>query len=254
LGVLIHNPAGHYRFLRGIAPYSCGVVADAGWEIVRVTPPEWLPWQDGFRWMDSVLAAAGLPRAALCALELRSPQPFTMAGFIEFNQGYCAVLEEWRLLINGLNPIARTNVAPALHPPATPSLHAFSYVRPSPRPRRPSFVVAGAGELREGTLVTQGIVRSGETSPDALKEKAEYVLETMTQRLHGLGRDWSHVTAIDVYTIHPLDNALRTLLLDRIGSAGRHGLCWHITRPPVIDIEFEMDVRGVAEDQFPAQD
>ena len=42
--MLLHNPQGHYRFLKGIAPYSCGVIADEGFEIVHVTlatPPPW---------------------------------------------------------------------------------------------------------------------------------------------------------------------------------------------------------------------
>ena len=41
-----------------------------------------------------------------------------MAGFIEFNQGYRTILEEWDLLLDGINPVARTNVAPAVAPPA----------------------------------------------------------------------------------------------------------------------------------------
>jgi len=38
---------------------------------------------------------------------------------------------------------------------------------------------------------------------------------------------------------------MRILLSDRIGPAARNGITWHITRPPVVDIEFEMDVRGL---------
>jgi hypothetical protein len=29
------------------------------------------------------------------------------------------------------------------------------------------------------------------------------------------------------------------------GAAGRHGIRWHYARPPVVDVEYEMDVRGV---------
>lgn len=246
--MLLHNPAGHYRFLSGIAPYSCGAVADSGWEIVRITPAEWLPWRDGFDWIDDELNRGGLKRSALCAVELRSPRPFSMKGFIEFNCEYCAVLEQWGLLVDGRNPIARTNVAPVHHPPAAPALHAFSYVRPNPQRSRPSFIVAGAGELRDGTLVSTGIVRRGETSPDALQEKAAYVLETMSSRLRGLGVTWQQVNAIDVYTEHPLTDSLRSLLVQHTGPALRHGLCWHLTQPPVLEIEFEMDVRGAAEE------
>lgn len=34
---LTDHPAGNYRFLPGIAPCSCGVVASPGFEIVQVT-------------------------------------------------------------------------------------------------------------------------------------------------------------------------------------------------------------------------
>jgi len=244
--MLIENKLGHYRFLKGIGPYSCGVVADPGWEIVRASPPAWIPWREGFAWVDSVLKSEGLPRSALCAVELRSPQPFSMEGFVEFNRGYCAVLEQWKLILSGLNPIARTNVAPVADPPASPSLHAFSFVRANSHLSRPTFVVAGAGELLDGTLDSNRIVQRGETSSGAMLEKAAYVLDVMEERQRGLGVSWNQVTTVDIYTIRSIDESLRSLLLDRIGPAARYGLCWQVTRPPVLDIEFEMDVRGLA--------
>lgn len=241
-----HNTQAHYKFVKGIDPYSCGVVADPGWEIVRVTLGAAILWREGFQFADGYLSGLGLPRAALCAMELRSPKPFSMSGFIDFNAGYRAVLKEWGLLADGVNPVARTNVAPQQDPPATVSLHAFSFVRPNPGLGRPTFVVAGAGELREGTLESHRIVRRGETTPAALLEKAAYVLDVMRERLEGLEVGWSQVTGVNIYTVHPLDEPLRALLLDRLGPAARRGLCWHLTRPPVLEIEFEMDVRGVA--------
>ena len=33
---LIDHPTGNYRFLPGIAPYSCGVVSAPGYEIAHV--------------------------------------------------------------------------------------------------------------------------------------------------------------------------------------------------------------------------
>ena len=35
LGMLVKNPNGNYSFIRGIAPYSGGVVAQPGFEIVH---------------------------------------------------------------------------------------------------------------------------------------------------------------------------------------------------------------------------
>ena len=246
--MLFPNESGHYRFLQGIEPYSCGVIAEPGWEIVRVTTAGLLPppWRAGFDLIDAHLRRLGLSRASLCAMELRSPAPFTMEGFIGYNRGYRALLEEWGLLLGGVNPIARTNVAPLTGAPSEVSLHAFSFVRPNPGLARRTFVVAGAGELREGILESHRILRRGDTSPAALMEKADYVLDVMEERLHGLGVGWEDVTATDVYTVHPLTEALRTLLLKRVGPAARHGLCWHVTNPPVLEIEFEMDVRGLA--------
>ncbi len=190
--MLIAQPAGHYHFLKGIAPYSCGVVADPGYEIVRVALATPLAWRDGFRRVDEHLRRAGLGRQTLCAMELRSPKPFTMPGFIAFNQSYCAVLRSWDLFVDDLNPIARTNVCPLDDPPEVPSLHAFCYVQPNPNIIRPTLIVAGAGELRDGVLKETEIIRPGDVSPAAMLEKATYVMRVMDERLRGLGGDWSH--------------------------------------------------------------
>lgn len=242
---LVNHPRGSYRFLPGIAPYSCGVIANPGCEIVHVTLEVARPWRAGFGFVDRFLRAQGRQRAELCAMELRSPKPFTMPGFIEFNRGYCAVLEEWGVFVNGVNPIARTNVCPIAQDGPEPVLHAFSFVRPNAELQRQTFIVAGAGELVEGTLVNDGILRRGETSTEAIAEKARYVCEVMSERLRGLGGTWDEVTTVNAYTIHPLDPLMETLVLPSLRAAQRHGVTWHYTRPPVIDIEFEMDLHGV---------
>ena len=242
---LLSHPRGSYRFLSGIAPYSCGVIANPGHEIVHVTLEVARPWREGFDFVDRFLREQSRQRAELCAMELRSPKPFTMPGFIEFNRGYCAVLEEWGVLVDGANPIARTNVCPiALYGPA-PVLHAFSFVRPNAGLQRQTFIVAGAGELVEGTLVNDGILRWGETSAEAIAEKARYVCELMAERLRGLGGNWDEVTTVNAYTIHPLHPLMEALVLPSLPAARRHGVTWHYARPPVMDIEYEMDLHGV---------
>ncbi len=247
--MLIAHPKGHYRFLQGIDPYSCGVVAEPGWEIVRVLLAEPLPWREGFERVDEHLAAEGYDRVSLCAMELRSPAPFTMQGFIDFNREYCAILRAWGLYVDELNPVARTNVAPAFDPPAVPSLYAFSYAVPNDQIDRKTLIVAGAGELREGHLVTEGIIRPGDTSPAAMREKAAYVAQVMGERLAGLGGTWDLIDAVDVYTIYPLAEILEEILLPMMGAARRGGVCWHYARPPVVDIDFEMDLHGVVTQQ-----
>lgn len=237
--------AGHYRFLPGIAPFSSGVVAMPGHQVVHATLRAPLPWRDGFGLIDRHLRAEGRPRAALCAIELRSPAPFSFDGFDTFNKGYRDLLTEWGLLIDGENPIARTNVAPVVGAPAEPALYAFGYTVAGTTPW-PTFIVAGAGELRERAAGSEGIVRRGETSPEAMREKAGYVMGVMQARLSGLGADWADVTMIDVYTAHAIESFLADTVLRPAGAAAIHGVRWFPSRPPIVGLEYEMDMRGVA--------
>jgi len=57
--------------------------------------------------------------------------------------------------------------------------------------------------------------------------------------------DWSRLNAIDVYTVHSLDAILPECVLNRAGASAVHGIRWPYTRPPIAEIEFEMDLRGV---------
>ena len=242
----VANSAGQYRFLPGIDAFSSGAVALPGHDIVHATLASPIPYRDGFALIDRHLGALGRPRAALCAIELRSPRPFSFGGFDEFNRGYRAILEDWKLLVDGVNPIARTNVAPVVAPPAEPALFGFSYTVPAegaPSGAAPTFVVAGSGDTRGRTAAD--IVRRGETSADALAEKAAYVLETQQARLAGLGVGWADVTAVDVYTPHPIHALLERAILPAMGPAAAHGVHWFLSRPPIEGLEYEMDMRGV---------
>jgi hypothetical protein len=243
---LLDNPRGGYRFLTGIAPYSSGVVAAPGHQIVRATLQAPLPYRQGFEVIDRHLAGLGRPRAALCAVELRAPRPWSFAGFAGFNAEYQRLLAEWDVLLGEHNPIARTNVAPALAAPREPALYAFSYSLPSADTDLPiSFVVAGAGELPEGVLSAAAIVRAGETSPEAIAAKAAFVLELMRGRVAGLGVRLAGVTAIDLYTPHSPAPFLENEILGQLGPAAIHGAHWYPSRPPIEGLEFEMDMRGV---------
>ena len=246
--MLIHNPKGHYHFLKGIDPYSCGVIADSGYEIVNITLKNPVPWREGFTHLDAYLKAQGGGRTALCAIQLRSPAPFTMEGFIAFNRGYCQVLQEWGLYLNGLNPLARTNVAPLTDPPEVPMFYGFSYLLPCDEGVQPTFIIAGAGELLEAALNSEGIVRRGETDRDAIREKATYVVEVMEERLLGLGGSWDAVNRINIYTVHPISGLIEDIVLPKLVAAKRHGISWYLSRPPIVDIEYEMDMRGVRQE------
>ena len=245
--MLIHNPNGHYYFLKGIDPYSCGVVAEPGHEIVHVTLTHLIPWHEGFVKIGAYLKLIGQSRNALCAIQLRCPEPFTMEGFITFNQEYCSVLQDWNLYIDGLNPLARTNVAPVINPPRESMLYGFSYVQPTNDSYQSTFVVAGAGELIDGILNPEGIIRRHETSIEAMREKIIYVVEVMRDRLAKLGGRWEIVNRINMYTNRNISHLAEDLVLPSVNQL--HGLNWYQSRPPVVGIEYEMDLRGVNREQ-----
>ena len=235
---------GGYRYIPGPFQYSAGVAALPGHAIERVRFANPVPLADGFRRIEAFLRAAGLPLTAFCACELRSPAPFTDAGFIAFNREYVGTLERWGIVANDRNPVARSNVCPEIDPPATPGFHAFCYVRPLADAAH-SFVCAGSGESQEGTgPYRDKTVRYGETTPDAIEEKARYVLGVMEKRMAALGGTWESTTGVQVYTVHDLYPFLGTEIVRR--GAARHGLTWQFCRPPVIGLEYEMDCRGVA--------
>jgi hypothetical protein len=238
-------PNGGYRFLPGITAFSSGVIAADGWEIVHATLGAPLPWREGFARIERHLRQHGRPRTALCGIELRSPAPFTFEGFAAFNEGYRALLADWEILVGDDNPIPRTNVAPLVAAPTEPALYGFAYTVAGATPT-PTFVVAGAGEMRDRTQGAQGIVRRGDTSPDAMREKARFVMGVMQDRLRALGGDWSRVTTIDVYTAPPMDSGLVDEILRPAGAAAIHGIRWFPSRPPIQGLEFEVDMRGVA--------
>ena len=220
-------------------------MADPGNEIVRISLHGWLPWRRGFESVDRFLAEEKRPRHALCAIELRIPAPLPFDGFKEFNREYREVLVEWDLMVDGINPIARTNIAPEVPPPGEPVLHAFSFVRPAEKAPA-TFIVAGAGDLHDQAVLSrESIVRPGETSADAMKEKAGVVMQVMEDRLKGLGRNWADVTSVDVYTVHPIQSFLPETILERIGPSAARGVNWTYGRPPIAGLDFEMDLRGV---------
>lgn len=245
---LLTHPIGNYRFFTGIAPYSAGVVALPGYEIVRVTLHQAIPYRQGFDLIARHLATVKRPRQALCAIELRLPTPRSFTGFIDFNRDYRAILADWAILVGEHNPVARTNIAPAFAPPSEPSLYAFSYTVPSEN-TTPTFIVAGAGDLNDQANLTPAVVvRPGETSAHALQEKAAMVMSVMAERLAGLQMTWEAVTAVTIYTVYPVRPLLVNGILRQIGPAAAHGVHWFYSYPPIADLAFEMDVRGIRQE------
>src|SRR5262245_9943781 len=224
--MLRDHPSGDYRYLPGISAFSSGTAAKPGFEIVHVTLAAPVPWRVGFARIEQHLRAEQRPKTALCGIELRSPAQFTFEGFAAFNDGYRRLLGEWNILVGEDNPIPRTNVAPIVAGPAEPSLYAFAYTKPGTTPE-PTFIVAGAGEMRDRAQGPEGIVRRGATSADAMREKARFVMGTMQDRLRTLGGDWPRVTAIDIYTAEPIHGPVLDEVLKPAGPAAIHGVHWY---------------------------
>ena len=234
---------GGYRYIRGVFQYSGGVAAEPGFAIERARFRRPLPLEEGFAAIEVYLGARGRPTTAFCACELRSPAPFTEDGFAAFNRVYVGTLERWGIFRGGDNPVARSNVCPAVDPPAGPGFHAFSYTVAAGEAAG-GFVAAGGADVPEGKAnYRDHIVRRGETSPEALREKARFVLAEMEARMQALGAGWADATGTQVYTVHDPHPFFADEIVAR--GAAPAGLTWHYARPPVEGLEYEMDVRGV---------
>ena len=160
-----------------------------------------------------------------------------------FNREYVGLLEGWNIIRDGVNPVARTNVCPEVSPPPEVSLYAFCYTVEAPSSPR-SFVVAGSGEAPEGKgSYRDHAIRLGDLSTEGLREKARWVLGEMERRMGLMGFSWEDATGTHLYTVHDVHPFLAEELAAR--GAMRAGLSWHFARPPVRDLDYEMDVRGV---------
>ena len=147
---------GGYQYIRGPFQYSGGVAAEPGFAIERVRFQRPIPLKEGFERIEKHLAAAQRPFTAFCACELRSPEPFSEQGFIDFNRIYVG---------------------------------------------------------------------------------------TMETRMAALGVGWPDSTVSHAYTVHDLHPFLAEEIVKRGAAAA--GLTWVYARPPVVGLEYEMDVRGV---------
>jgi hypothetical protein len=236
-------PAGHYRFIPSVFQYSAGACADPDYEIERVRFDRLVPLAEGFALAAKFIQEAGRPLTAFCACELRSPAAFTEEGFRNFNLHYVKTLAEWGIFDGSTNPVARSNVCPEIDPPAEPSFYAFSFTRPT-RSSTPSFVISGGAEAREGNgSYVERTVRYRDLSPEGLREKVRFTTSQMENRMAAFGLSWKETTGVQAYSVHDFHHALADELVRR--GALRSGLTWHFARPPVVDLEFEMDCRRV---------
>lgn len=234
-----------YRYLPAIDPYSSGVAAEPGYDIVSLRFRRPSPLAEGFARLDAHLEDRGLPPTALVGVELRSPAPFAFGTFDDFNVTYRALLAERDLLEGDTNPVARTNVVPVADRPDEPVLFAVSLVQPSGEPGGTDFVVAGSGETRRGALSAEAIVARGDLSESGMSRKVARVLDEMRARLAALGYGPDDPEVIGVYTAHEIPGMTATVAAS-LPAVHRCGIVRWLTRPPVEEIEFEMDLRRVS--------
>ena len=68
------------------------MAAEAGYEIERARFATTLPLAAAYAAVEAHLKARGRPMTAFAACELRSPEPFTEQGFVDFNKIYVQTL------------------------------------------------------------------------------------------------------------------------------------------------------------------
>jgi len=240
--MLIENPKGNYRFLKGRNPFSSGAVADAGFQIVHAAFEKLPPLDVGLVLIEEHLHTIGRPMNALSGVELRIPRAFSLEEFKQFNQGYVQRLAKWDIHVGDLNPVARTNVAVAVNPVPEPGVFGFSYTAPASQ-RRATWIISGAPEVKViGSQRT--VVAPGDVSQDGLQQKIRQVLDSLNVLLEEVGATWADATAIGVYTVHDIYPYFEALFRE-VPAANVRGITWHYARPPIDDTEFEVDVRRV---------
>jgi len=246
--------AGNYRYLPSVFQYSAGVAALPGYRLEQIRFKRAIPLRDGIIAIEKHLRQLGRPMTAFAHCELRSPQQFDDQGFIAFNQEYVKQLAAWGIYqapVDGksaINPVARTNVCPEHHGPKVVSMLAFTYTVPDTQAGS-SFVLSGGGDARKGAEpYKERIVAYGDISPAGLSQKMRFVIAEMVARLTALDLSWHDVTKVQAYSIHDIADLIRELL-SKPGLIP-NGFCWHIARPPVAGLEFEMDLRGSVNELF----
>lgn len=233
---------GDYKFIISPGgPFSAGVAAMPGFALRRVRFLRPIPMADGFAFIKQHLEREGRPVTALAACELRSPAAMTVDQFQAFNGEYLKTLHQWGCKAGDINPLARSNLAPITEIPDQAMFFAFTYTAPEAGASR-DFLISGKPEIRDG-VTTERIVGGRDVSLKGLETKARFVMAAMRERVDALGCDWSTVTGAQIYTVHDVRPLLDTVFTE--SKISQIGLAWYPAWPPVIGMEFEVDVRSV---------
>lgn len=222
-------------------------MADAGFEVVRARLERPIRVTRAFDAMRQYLAALGRPMQAVCGIELRAPVPYqTRDQFAAFNAQYVEQLRQHALLVDGLVPITRANLATGDGSVSEQCLYAFHYTVPSSRGRL-TFGTSAQADLKHLPGGTVEYIAAGDTSPRGLTEKVQFVTDRIGRQLDDLGASWALATHIGAYAVHPIGPQIADVVSRAAGTA-RHGITWHLVQPPVVGLEFELDVRAVLRD------
>ena len=246
---------GGYRYIPSVFQYSAGVAAESGFRLEQARFKSPVPIQNAFAIVERHLTQIGRPFTSFAHCELRSPGQFDDNGFIEFNQRYVGTLQKWGIYqaqnagTKAINPVARTNVCPEFFGPKEISMLAFTYTVPCATDSNANFVVSGGGDARPGSEPYKDrIIAYGDHSQSGLQLKVEFVIQEMEKRLKSLGFNWNDVACTQAYSVHNIGGLVESLL----ASQGfiRNGLSWHFARPPVMGLDFEMDLRGAVNQMY----
>lgn len=230
--VLTQFAPGNYRSLtKPGRPFSDGIVADPGYDLVRAVFARPRPLYEGLDAASRIVQAAGRPATALVGFELRLPEALSAEGFAAFNGPYVERMTSLGLSTGEGLVATRTNVAPTVGGITEPSLLAFSYTVPSTGRRATAFRLSGATETRsDGTTA----------------ERLRSIVDVLDGHLAELQTSWDEATAITVYgAACDLDAAT----LAHFGAAGLRGVRWYPSLPPIVGIGFEIDAHSVGTEQ-----
>jgi hypothetical protein len=92
------------------------------------------------------------------------------------------------------------------------------------------------------------VIRPGDVSLDGLRAKMRFVMAEMQRRLEALGFSWQDAGSTQVYTVRDVGPLVEKEIVAQGAAPG--GLSWHFCRPPVAGLDYEMDVRGAAQELF----
>jgi hypothetical protein len=225
------------------------VASEPGFRLEQARFKSPVPIQNAFAIVERHLTQIGRPFTSFAHCELRSPGQFDDNGFIEFNKRYVGTLQKWGIYqaqnagTKAINPVARTNVCSEFFGPQEISMLAFTYTVPCATDSNANFVVSGGGDARPGSEPYKDrIIAYGDHSQSGLQLKVEFVIQEMEKRLKSLGFTWNDVACTQAYSVHNIGGLVESLLASR--GFMRNGLSWHFARPPVMGLDFEMDLRG----------